>query len=412
MNYHIAMSQPTESRPYIDPMRLSAYIVVSAVTAMGLWIFLGDHHPNGRAGVALLAVFDLLVLLPDDALGGLKERWPHLYTGLAAGLILALTLLTPETPWFVVMFFVLSPEVMLRFPRQVGYAWIGAFSALTVVIFVVAGNGALGLLLQAPLYIAGYFFFAAFATQTALANAAQAESQRLLAELQETHERLQAYAAQAEALAVSEERNRLAREMHDTLGHALTMSVVQLEGAQRLAESDPARAAKIIGTVREELRGALAELRRTLTTLRTPLEAALPLPQALAHLAARFEEATRLPVHLTVPAALPDLSAEQRQAFFRAAQEALTNVQRHAEARQVWLELTADGGQVALGVSDDGIGVQPGGEQPGFGLRGLRERAVQLGGTLSLDARPDGGTVVRFALPIMQTAETAGEEGD
>lgn len=400
MQYHTAMTDTSQPQTRMDAMRLSAYIVVSAVTAMGLWIYLSADRPSGWVGVALLAAFDLLVLLPDDALGGLKERWPHLYTGLMAGLILALTLLKPETPWFVVMFFVLSPEVMLRFPRQVGYAWIGAFSALTVVIFVAAGNGALSLLLQAPLYIAGYFFFAAFATQTALANAAQAESQRLLAELQETHARLQAYAAQAEALAVSEERNRLAREMHDTLGHALTMSVVQLEGAQRLAESDPARSAKIIGTVREELRGALAELRRTLTTLRTPLEAALPLPQALAHLAARFEEATRLPVHLTTPAGLPDLPAEQRQAFFRSAQEALTNIQRHAQASQVWMDLTADGGRVALVVGDDGIGVHSDEDPTGFGLRGLRERAVQLGGTAVLSPRSGGGSELTLTLPL------------
>jgi len=215
-------------------MSISAYVVIAAITVLSLAVFLGGDHPYKWIGLAMIVTFDLLVLLPDQAFGGLKARAPHLYLAAATTLVTAVTLLTPTNPWFVVLFFVLSPEVMLRFSRQTGYAWIGVFSALTVIVFWVGGGGSLGMLFTAPIYIAGYFFFAAFATQTALANAAQAESARLLAELQEAHGRLQAYAAQAEALAVSEERNRLAREMHDTLGHRLTVAAVQLQAIEWL----------------------------------------------------------------------------------------------------------------------------------------------------------------------------------
>jgi signal transduction histidine kinase len=195
--------------------------------------------------------------------------------------------------------------------------------------------------------------------------------------------------------------------MHDTLGHRLTVAAVQLEGAQRLIPRDPERAARMVGTVRDQVREALSELRRTVATLRTPLEADLSLPTALARLATGFEGATGVAVHLTLPQDMPPLPAAHRLALYRAAQEALTNVQRHARARDVWLRLTCQDGAVALLVTDNGVGMPADAEGAGFGLRGLRERATQLGGQLSLGSRPDGGAHLSLRLPL-PTEETDG----
>ncbi len=404
----MGLNSSPSSRLRLDPMLLSAYVVIAAITVLGVAVFLGGDHPNRWAGLAMIAAFDLLVLMPDRALGGLKERAPQLYLAAAATLVVAVTLLTPANPWFVVLFFVLSPEVMLRFSRQTGYAWIGVFSALTVITFWVAGRGAPGMLLTAPIYIAGYFFFAAFATQTALANAAQAESQRLLGELQDAHARLQAYAAQAEALAVAEERNRLAREMHDTLGHRLTVVAVQLQAAERLIQADPSRAGQMIATVREEVRAALAELRQTVAALRAPLEADLALDQALRRLAAGFEAATGVQVTVSLPDPLPEVPPPHRLILYRAAQEGLTNVQKHAAAGRVWLDLKAGDATLTLRVADDGRGPAAAEEAEGesyhFGLRGLRERAGHLGGTVMLTGRAEGGAELLIALPLPQEA--------
>ena len=134
---------------------------------------------------------------------------------------------------------------------------------------------------------------------------ARRESQALLADLQEAHSQLQEYALRAEEMAVVEERNRLAREMHDTLGHRLTVASVQLEGAQRLCDQDQERAAGMVGTVREQVREALGELRSTVATLRTPVEADLHLRSALRRLAAHFEEATGLAIHQVLPDEMP-----------------------------------------------------------------------------------------------------------
>ena len=175
-------------------------------------------------------------------------------------------------------------------------------------------------------------FFGAFANALLRADAARRESQALLDELQQAHEQLQEYALRAEEMAVVEERNRLAREMHDTLGHRLTVASVQLEAAQRLCPTDAERAAGLVGTVREQVREALGELRGTVATLRSPVEADLQLRSALRRLMDHFEEATGLTIHRVLPDEMPPLPDAHRLALYRAAQEALTNVQKHAEA--------------------------------------------------------------------------------
>jgi signal transduction histidine kinase len=250
-------------------------------------------------------------------------------------------------------------------------------------------------------------FFGAFAGTLRRVDAARRKSEALLQELREAHEQLQEYALRVEELTVVEERNRLSREMHDTIGHRLTVASVQLEGAQRLCALDPERAAVMVGTVRGQVREALTELRSTVATLRAPVEADLHLRSSLSRLMAHYEQATGLTVHGVLPDEMPDLPDTHRLALYRAAQESLTNIQKHAAAEQVWLVLTVRDNAVTLLVSDDGRGLSLTGDQGGFGLRGLRERADQLGGDLHLEPRPGGGTQLSFRLPLAQT----GQEG-
>lgn len=379
-------------------MLISAYVVTAAVTMLGVALFFGNDHPYKWLGLGLLALFDLMVLAPGRMIGPIVTRWPHLYTALATALVVALVLLPPATPWFVVLFFVLSPTVMLTFPRQTGYAWIGVFAALTAVLFILSEGSGIGSVLQAGLYVAGYFFFAAFATQTARANAAQQESERLLAELQDAHARLQAYALQAERLAVAEERNRLAREMHDTVGHRLTAAAVQLQAVERLAESDPPRAAGMAANARGQVRAALADLRATVAALRAAPEEDMALDTALPQLLAEFEASTQLRCRLTLPDPMPDLPASHRHTLYRGVQEGLTNVQKHAAASEVRVSLAPAGATWVLRVADNGCGPRSDGA-PGFGLLGLRERAELLGGQAALEAIPGGGSALVVTLP-------------
>ena len=128
----------------------------------------------------------------------------------------------------------------------------------------------------------------------------------------------------------------------------------------------------------------------------------MPLPEALRRLADHFHTATGLEVHLVLPTEPFDLPAAHHLTLYRAAQEALTNVQRHAQATQVWLVLTLHPDRLTLLIGDNGRGFPPEAERQGFGLRGLRERLEALGGTLDLEKRSGGGAQLHIALPCPQ----------
>ena len=346
--------------------------------------------------ILLAAIAILQMLTPKEE----RPAWKaHVYLAAYGSLVATLMFLQPGWTMYPVLY--VSPITwgILKLPRRQGVWWILAFTATTAASFAVGinlGEGLIALFLYGVLY----GFMGAFADALARADAARRESQTLLAGLQEAHEQLQQYALRAEEMAVVEERNRLAREMHDTLGHRLTVASVQLEAAERLGPTDWQRAAALVSTVREQVHLALGELRGTVAALRAPIAADLHLRSSLRRLADDFEEATGLTVHRVLPDDMPPLPDAHRLTLFRTAQEALTNIQKHAAARQAWLVLNVGEGAVALLVSDDGRGLPPGSGPPGFGLQGLRERACQLGGELYLEPRPGGGTQLSLRLPL------------
>lgn len=375
--------------------QVASFVIIGASAIVG-WVHT-DSSTIRVVMVALLLAFAILLAL------GPGERSPtrriHLYLGVQGALVAILLFLVPGWTMFPVLYCILSAQAVLLLSPNPGIIWVVIFVLVTAASLAIRIDWKEGLP-ALVLYGAINAFFAAYANALRRADTTRRESQALLAELQDAHKRLQEYALRSEEMAIVDERNRLAREMHDTVGHRLTVASVQLEGAQRLCSRDPERAAGLVGTVREQVREALAELRATVAALRAPVEADLQLGSALRRLMDHFEEATGLTIHRVLPEEMPPLPDAHRLALYRAAQEALTNVQRHAGAEQVWLVLSAGDDAIALLVSDDGKGVMLAGETEGFGLRGLRERAEQLGGELHLEPRPGGGTQLSFRLPL------------
>jgi two-component system NarL family sensor kinase len=156
----------------------------------------------------------------------------------------------------------------------------------------------------------------------------------------------------------------------------------------------------MVETVREQVRDALGELRSTVATLREPLITDLTLTASIKRLAEPFEQATDLTLHLDLPEGLKQLPHPYRLTLYRAAQEALTNVQRHAQASNVWLRLRSVDNKVELLVQDDGLGFQGQSHETAFGLRGMRERIAHLNGQLHLSDRDGGGAQLQILLPL------------
>ena len=214
---------------------------------------------------------------------------------------------------------------------------------------------------------------------------------RLTTDLQRSRERLVA--------AREEERRRLRRDLHDGLGAQLAGLNVQAGTLRRLIGRDPAAADELVMELREELRSAIADIRRLVYDLRPPALDDLGLVAAMHQLAERYgAEGEQLSVSVEAPEDLPHLPAAVEVAVYRIAQEALTNVVRHAQAKTCVVRLAVKE-DVALEISDDGVGI-PAERTAGVGLSSMYERAAELGGSCLVESLPKGGTRVLVRLPL------------
>jgi two-component system NarL family sensor kinase len=215
-------------------------------------------------------------------------------------------------------------------------------------------------------------------------------------------ERARLFARSAQ-LGAAEERNRLAREIHDTLAQGLSAIALHLETADALLEAgaDPQRVDQAVRQAMTLTRANLEEARRSVLDLRAaPLEGRA-LAEALAALAEKWAAQEDLQVDFEAVGGHRPLPVRLEAGLYRIAQEALTNVARHSGARRVTLRLVTTPDQARLSVEDDGRGFDPAQVSAGrYGLVGLNERARLLGGTLRLESSPGAGTRVEVVIPL------------
>ncbi|HEX9115847.1 MAG TPA: GAF domain-containing sensor histidine kinase [Anaerolineae bacterium] len=208
------------------------------------------------------------------------------------------------------------------------------------------------------------------------------------ADLQRARERL--------VLTREEERRRIRNDLHDGLAPTLSALQLQLGVARKLLRQDPERAAAAIDEMREDLRGATAEIRQLVYDLRPPLLDELGLVGALKSLAPPDSEFC---FEVNCPGPLPALSAALEVAVFRIASEAIHNVTKHARATECVVRLEASDGSLRLTVTDNGVGL-PEDVRAGVGTFSARERAAELGGMLVVQAAPNGGACVLGEFPL------------
>jgi signal transduction histidine kinase len=215
----------------------------------------------------------------------------------------------------------------------------------------------------------------------------------------------QAYAAQVASLSAEAERTRLARDIHDSLGHHLTAIAVQMEKAQAFRGRDPDAADQALADARASVRQALGDVRLSVRALRGGAGPAA-LPAMLTELV-READAGQPQVTLSVTGDDALLSPAASTLLYRGAQEALTNARRHSGARKVLVSLALGDREARLVVADDGRGFEPG-CPPGFGLLGIRERAALAGGRADIVSIPGAGTTVTVTVPRQAQARLGG----
>jgi signal transduction histidine kinase len=379
---------------------LVSYLIWGSVTLRWILEYVEQNHPLTWLISVMLLLYGVLLGLEPMITGG-SVLGAHLYLAFQTALVFTASLFFYELDYFALLLLPLCGQAVYLLPRLQANRWV---ILLLVVMFIgqwiqFGGAGGLPFFL---LYAAGLVFVAAFSNQVLKTEAARKESERLLYELQEAHQKLQDYARQAERLAVADERNRLARDLHDSVAQTLYGLTLQAEAAARKLEAgEEDIAVNYLRQIRQSAQQTLIETRMLIFDLR---------PQALeqsglkAALKARLEavegrSGIQVTTHLEDVGRLP---AQIENHLYRIALEALNNSLRHARASRVSVSLTRQNGLLTLLVDDNGVGfnLNQMGRQGGLGIGGMRERAEQIGAQFSIQSEKGGGVQVKVEVPL------------
>ncbi|MEV0612728.1 sensor histidine kinase [Nonomuraea sp. NPDC050404] len=225
------------------------------------------------------------------------------------------------------------------------------------------------------------------------------ETRRVLAELEQAHAELERHASRSRELAIAEERARMSRDMHDSVGHYLTVINMSLQNAQRYRTVRPDSAWEEVKQAQTLTLEALTDTRRWVRALKPLRMDGLTGPAALRALVESFGSADT-GVSFRLIGAWPDVDENRELVCYRVVQEGLTNAMRHSGARHVEVALDCTAERVEVRVSDDGTGAAPGATAHGFGLRGLRDRLRGVGGELDVSGDSGSGFTLRATVPV------------
>lgn len=200
---------------------------------------------------------------------------------------------------------------------------------------------------------------------------------------------------EVENLATELERTRIAREIHDSLGHTLTSMNIQIEVARKFFERDQKKSIEALDVAKQLASQSLTDVRMAVQSIRNP---DFRFRDAVHALTAQIQQTEALQVKVNLDA--PEISSATGYQLYRIIQECLTNVMKHAKATEARVELKHDGVNLELNVSDNGVGLQKASADGGFGIRGMQERVESLHGTVTIHSQPEKGTRLQVIIPL------------
>ncbi len=379
----------------IDAFRVLLFI---GIASRGVENF--SNTPSFLNVVLLLSLFLVLFILTPF----LHQRvgWSiHLILLLQSGIIVLLSFQTKpvgqyRVDYFVVFFILLIIYAgeMLNQRRSIFWNVVFLLTMLAIMLF---SYGVTTYALQFVFIYASIFLFtASYTFLLRKAEISDQESRDLLAELKMAYRKLQIFASQAKELAVVEERNRLARELHDSVTQTIFSMTLTADSAKILLEKDPGKVSNLLDRMQTLAQGALSEMRTLIAQLRPKTAIEGGLIEALRQHMQERKDLGELDVifepETAVGVELPEKVAEN---LFRIVQEALNNVRKHAQVNSATVVLKIKSESVLLQVQDSGIGFDPQRVPPNeshLGLIGMRERIKAIDATFTIDSKPGSGT--------------------
>lgn len=351
------------------------------------------------------APFTVLILL-SGILHALLERleargWAVPYLAAQTALAAALLWIGDGAPMVEALFAPIAGEAVGLFPdwRRRGVALAGILGAFLATMLLT--GQAMVMLVRLPWTGAAFGFAALYVVLYVRQVSERERAESLVAQLQEAHEQVRRYAEQIQEMTITQERQRMARELHDTLAQGLAGLVMQLEAVDELlGRGEAERARTLVLRAMERTRRTLAEARARIQSLRLPVDR-LDLAAELRRELERVKAEAQVETSLEVGPGEPEAQGESAAQLYYIAREGLANAVRHARASRVDVRLWAEGDRICMSITDDGVGFDPaavGG--PGhFGLTGARERARSVGGELMIESRRGEGCRLVAAVP-------------
>lgn len=380
------------------------YLAFAAASARAI-LSLRDSSDFGFA-VGMLTLYLLLIPL-GHWLMSRKLAYLHIINALQASIALILLLFVDNFDYFSLLFIPPCAQSIMNFPRKTALIWIGAICLfMEVALFIhFPFEESIG---YAIIYPAGIFLVTGFCYLALQAEEAQTRSETLLVDLQKANHKLQAYAAQVQELAAAEERNRLARELHDSVTQIVFGLTLSAQAARILMDRDPKRAAAELDHMQVLAQNALAEMRALIQQLHPRSIAEEGLAPALRRLAADRQASDGLAVDFKVRGE-KRLTPKVEEELFKVAQEALNNIVKHAHADIAVITLNLeDPNRITMGIEDNGVGFDPGSisSMPGhLGLTSMSERIQAFGGKFTIDSAPGKGVRLLVELTLAQEVE-------
>lgn len=368
-------------------------IVVCASYASGIAAIIYSHRPVSRWEAVVLLTLGVVYLLVGTY-GFTRARESRsiisgvVYFAVQLSLGAGLIRLRGSTGELSIILLPLAGQTALILPIYLTVPLCLSIYVILVMPFLLHGRFTDAIAL-AVIYGTGIVFVAVFTRVAASERDARNE-------LAEANQLLRDHAAQVEELATTKERNRLAREIHDSLGHYLTVVNVQIGAARTVLEQDRERALEHLSKAQSLTQEGLTDVRQSVATLRASPTESRPLPEALALLIAQWN-AAGLNAKLQILGRPRLLTPQANLTLYRTGQEALTNVAKHANATRADVRLDYHDDRVSLTIEDNGAGANN--SEGGFGLLGVRERVQLLNGSVRIRTKAGEGFTLEVEVP-------------
>jgi NarL family two-component system sensor histidine kinase YdfH len=331
-----------------------------------------------------------------------KPHWFWPYVIIQGGLAFLITLISQNIGMLFALYMALLGEVIgagLGRKKNIPAGIYFLFLSLINFILMMGFDQSLGYVLGTIPMVIFVVMYVSLYTQE---SKAREQAQKLLVELESAHSQLAEYATQVEQLTLTTERQRMARELHDTLAQGLAGLILQLEAADSyLSSGRSVDAQNIIQQAMSRARTTLSDARQAITDLREDTSP-MDLVEAIQTEVSRFRHTTGIPCTLNM-CQLKNIPPQIAENSLRAVSEGLMNIARHAKATQAAITMSCSNETLVIDIRDNGIGFNPDervGRSGHYGLLGLRERARILGGSFIIKSEPSQGTTIKIQLPL------------